>query len=81
MHFYAWQALHAIDNCTDPYIDNIKSPVFQTAEELEKLEHGFAELSDFKLHGTVAAGDGVVFQMQMPTAEVVDGDVTSYFTH
>lgn len=80
VHFYAWQALHAIDRSTDLFIDNIESPIFRTAEELEKLERGFAELSDFKLRGTVAAGDGVVFRMQMPTAEEVDGDVTSYFT-
>ena len=40
-----------------------------------------AELLDFKLLGTVAAGDGIVFWMQIPTAEEVDGDVTSYFTH
>jgi hypothetical protein len=38
VHFYAWQALHATHRSTDPFIDNIKSPIFQTAEELEKLE-------------------------------------------
>ena len=80
VHFYAWQALHAIDQSTDPFLDNIKSPTRATEEEREKLEHGFAELSNFKLRGTVAAGDGVVFRMQMPTVEEVEGDVTSYFT-
>lgn len=30
--------------------------------------------------GTVAAGDGVVFKMNKPTVEEVDGDVTSFFT-
>jgi hypothetical protein len=80
VHFYAWQALHAIDQSTDPFLDNIKSPTMQTAEVLEKLERGFAELCNFQLRGTVAAGDGVVFWMQMPTAEEVEGDVTSYFT-
>jgi len=80
VHFYAWQALHAIDQSTDPYLDNIMSPTMQTGEELVKLEHGFAELCNFKLHGTVAAGDGVVFWMQMPTAEEVEGDVILYFT-
>jgi hypothetical protein len=48
--------------------------------ELEELEHGFTELCKYQLRGTVAAGDGVVFRMQMPTAEEVEGDVTSYFT-
>jgi hypothetical protein len=44
------------------------------------LEHGFAILSDFKLHGTIVAGNSSVFQMMMPTNEKVDGDVASYFT-
>jgi len=80
VHFYAWQALHAIDRSTDPFLDNIKSPTMQTEFELEELEHGFTELCKFQLHGTVAAVEGVVFKMQMPTAEEVEGDVTSYFT-
>jgi hypothetical protein len=33
-----------------------------------------------KLQGTIAARDGIVFQMIMPTNEEVDGDVTSDFT-
>ncbi len=80
MHYYAWQALNAIDRSTDPFLDNIKSPIHATMQQLESLEHGFATLSDFKLHGTIAAGDGIVFKMMMPTNEEVDGDVTSYFT-
>jgi len=81
VHFYAWQALHAIDQSTDPFLDNVKSPTMQTVEALEKLEHGLVELCNFQLCDTVAAGDGVMFWMQMPTAEEVEGDVTSYFTH
>ena len=80
VHFYAWQALNAIDRSTDPFLDNIKSPIHATAQQLESLEHGFAKLSHFKLRGTIAAGDGIVFKMKMPTNEEVDGDVTSYFT-
>jgi hypothetical protein len=44
------------------------------------LENGFASLSQFKLCGTVAAGDGVVFWMMMPTKKEVNGDVTAYYT-
>ena len=80
VHKYAWQSIHAIDRSTDPFLDNIKSPIHCTAEELSGLENGFASLSQFKLHDTVAAGDGVVFRMMMPTNEEVDGDVTAYYT-
>ena len=80
VHHYAWQALHAIDRSTDPFLDNIKSPIYATPEQLEALEEGFAKMSNFKLRGTIAAGDGIVFRMIMPTNEEVDGDVTSYFT-
>ncbi len=58
----------------------IKSPIYATPEQLEALEEGFAKMSNFQLRGTIAAGDGIVFQMIMPTNEEVDGDVTSYFT-
>jgi hypothetical protein len=80
VHYYAWQALHAIDNSTDPFLDNIKSPVHASDDKLMELEEGFASLSKFKLRGTVAAGDGLVFHMVMPTNEEVDDDVTSYYT-
>jgi hypothetical protein len=50
------------------------------AAALQELEYGFAQLSDFKLQGTVAAGDGIMFHMQMPTNGEVDWGVTSYFT-
>lgn len=80
VHKYAWQSIHAMDRSTDPFLDNIKSPIHCTAEELSRLESGFASLSQFKLHGTVAAGDGAVFRMMMPTNEEVDGDVTAYYT-
>jgi hypothetical protein len=80
VHHYAWQVLDAIDSSMHAYLDNIKSPIHVTAKELSQLELGFAELSDLKLGGTIAAGDGIDFQMQMPTNEEVDGDVTSYLT-
>jgi hypothetical protein len=47
VHTYAWQALDAIDTCNNAYLDNIKSPIHVTAEELSRLELGFAELNDF----------------------------------
>ncbi len=37
-------------------------------------------MSIYKLHGTIAAGNGIAFRMMMSTNEEVDGDVTSYFT-
>jgi hypothetical protein len=77
---YAWEALDAIDCSLHPFLNNIKSPINSSPEELETLENGFAKLSDYKLRGTVAAGDGVVFKMVMPSNEEVDGDVTSYYT-
>jgi hypothetical protein len=80
VQFYAWQAINVIDKSMDPFLDNIKSPVHATTQQLESLEHGFATLSDFKLCGTVAASDSIVFKMKMPTNEEVDGDVTFYFT-
>jgi hypothetical protein len=64
VHTYAWQALDAIDTCNNAYLDNIKSPIHVTAEELSRFELGFAELNDFKLRGTIAAGDGIVFRIQ-----------------
>jgi hypothetical protein len=80
VHYYAWQALHAIDNSTDPFLDNIKSPIHASDDKLMELEEGFVSLSDYKLCGMVAVGDGIVFHMVMPTNEEVDDEVTSYFT-
>jgi hypothetical protein len=42
----------------DPFQDNIRSPIHATAAELQELKHGFAQLSDFELQGTIAPGDG-----------------------
>jgi hypothetical protein len=75
-----WQALNAIDHSRDPLLDNIKSPIHATASELEALELDFAKLSKYQLRGTIAAGNGIVFWMQMPTYEEVEGDVTAYYT-
>jgi len=80
VHFYVWQALNAIDRSRDPLLDNIKSPIYATAAELESFELDFAKLSKYQLRGTIAAGDGIVFRMQMPTNEQVEGDVTAYYT-
>jgi len=79
VHHYAWQAIHAIDQSRDPFIDNIVSPTQSSQEKLRELERGFAGLSGYRLRGTVAAGDGIVFRMLMPTNEEVDGDVTAYY--
>jgi hypothetical protein len=81
VHHYGWPALTAIDQSTNPFLDNIKSPIHATAKELAELEHGFAALSDFQLRGTIAAGDGIVFEMIMPTNEEVEGNVTAYYIH
>ncbi len=80
VHHYGWAALTAIDQSTDPFLDNIKSTIHATAKELAALEHGFVALSDFQLRGTIAAGDGIVFKMIMPTNEEVEGNVTAYYT-
>jgi hypothetical protein len=45
------------------------------------MQNGFASLSNYQLHGTIAAGDGIVFRMIMPTNEEVEGEVTACFTH
>jgi hypothetical protein len=81
VHKYCWQALNAIDHSTNPFLDNIKSPIHATPEELSAMENDIASLSKYQLHGTIAAGDGKVFRMIMPTNEEVEGDVTAYFTH
>jgi hypothetical protein len=74
-----WQALEAIDSSHDPFLDNIKFPI-DDVDQLNELEQGFALISKGNIRGTVAADDGVVFAMRMPTNEEVDGDVTAYCT-
>ncbi len=49
LHCYACQAIHVLDSCTDPFLDNFRSSIHATPEELQELEHGFAQLSDFQL--------------------------------
>ncbi len=80
MHTYAWQSIHVINHSADPFLDNIESSLHCTAEELSRLEKGFASLSLLKLHGTVAAGDRTVLWMMMPTNKEVDGNITAYYT-
>jgi hypothetical protein len=60
VHFDVCHALNAIDCSTDPFFDSIKSPVHVTAEELQKLEDGFAAMSNCKPCGTITAGDGII---------------------
>jgi len=60
-HHYAGQALHEIDQ-SKTLFDNIESPIHATAEKLAMMEYGFASLSEFKLCGTKAASDGIVFR-------------------
>jgi len=72
---YVWQCVEAID----AVLDNIHFPLGDEAK-LRELEAGFNELSKWRLPGTVAAGDGVVFRMQRPTKEATEGDVSSFFT-
>jgi hypothetical protein len=71
--------LNAIDHSTNPFLDNIKSPIHGTPEELSAMENGFAKHSKYQVHGTIAAGDGIVFRIIMPANEKVEGDVTAYF--
>jgi DDE superfamily endonuclease len=79
IHTYVWQVLEAIDRSDDPFLDNIQFPI-DDVEKLNELERGFARYSSGRIRGTVAAGDGVVFPMYMPTNEEVGGDVVAYFT-
>ena len=74
MHF-VWQVLTAIDDT----LDNINFPI-EDEERLRDLERGFSNLCGGVFPGTVAACDGVVFQMQKPPADAVDNDVASLFT-
>ena len=72
---YVWEVYEAID--TD--LNNINFPLGDE-EKLRELEQGFMNISGGVFQGTVAAGDGVVFRMQQPSREAVDGDVASFFT-
>ena len=75
VHKYVWQVLRAIDR----HLDNIKFPI-DNEEQLRNLERGFLNICGGKFPGTVAAGDGVVFQIVKPNKEEVNGDVASFFT-
>lgn len=74
--------MDAINESKDLFIDNIRFPL-EDAIFLRGKADGFASLSNGKskgiFEGTVAAGDGVVFKMQMPTNGEVNDDVKSYF--
>jgi hypothetical protein len=49
VHHYAWQALNAIDSSKHKYLNNIKSPIHSSADQLRELELGFAKLTELKL--------------------------------
>lgn len=72
---HIWKTIEAIDAA----LDNIKFPI-DSEEALRDLEQGFLHISKGIFPGTVAAGDGVVFRMQMPHKNEVNGDVASFFT-
>ena len=63
----------------DMNMNNINFPL-EDEEKLCELEQGFMNISLGVFQGTVAAGDGVVFRMQRPRREAVNGDVASFFT-
>ena len=79
IHHYAWEAIVAIDSSMDSFIDNISFPLDDPVK-LDKLAAGFSRLGGGIMEGTVAAGDGIIFKMVMPTNEEVDYDVKSYWT-
>jgi hypothetical protein len=72
---YVWEAVEAIDEL----LDNIHFPI-EDELKLRELEQGFLSICGGKFPGTVAAGDGVVFRMDKPNKEEVNGDVASFFT-
>jgi len=72
---YVWEVLEAIDM----NMNNINFP-FDNEALLRQQEQGFMDISGGVFQGTVAAGDGVVFRMQRPYREAVNGDVASFFT-
>ena len=72
---HVWEVLRAIDS----ELNNINFPL-DDEDKLRELEAGFNKISNNCFKGTVAAGDGVVFRMQRPSKEAVDGDVSSFFT-
>jgi hypothetical protein len=49
VHFYSWQALHAVDASNLSLLDSIKPSSHATVEELATLESGFERLSNFIL--------------------------------
>jgi len=55
------EAITAIADLQHPFLDNIRSPIHCTPDELEILEAGFAKFSKVVLRGIVVAGDGIVF--------------------
>ena len=91
IHQYFYEVLRAIDK----KVVNIKFPMHDVASLnaleagddisyvnniLRHLLLGFSSLSGGLLPGTVAAGDGIVFQISKPKSSQVNGDVSSFFT-
>lgn len=77
---YCERFFFSIVTSTLKALDVILEPITFPIDDLEKLkeiELGFAPLSDNFIRGTVAAGDGIVFEIEQPS---VKDDVISFFT-
>jgi hypothetical protein len=74
IHKYFYDTINAIDN----NIHNVTFPL-DDVNQLREMEREFQEIDGGYLRGTVAAGDGVVFKINRPHMDEVDGNVTSFF--
>jgi len=75
IHSYFYEVLEAIDSTHD----NINFPI-NDMEKLIEIEQGFSALSGGLFRNTVAAGDGIVFEISKPPPNQVNEDVTSFYT-
>jgi len=69
-----YQLIKLTCNCIRQCINPIKFP-FGDINQLNQLATGFMKYSHPSFTGTVAAADGVVFQIERPTAVEADFDV------
>ena len=77
IHHVIFDTIKAIDDCKDPFLDNIRFPTNRV--DLMTVEAGFSRLSGNRLRGTASAGDGVVFRMFAPLPWEVNADVVSWY--
>jgi len=68
------EMLYSLNEVLPPIMFPVKDP-----DKLEQLAEGFAKYSLHCFPGTVAAGDGIVFEMDRPTVDEAKGDVISYY--